>query len=198
MGRAEGTDQPMEYIICFTKVVKLYQQKNRSCFWCGSPDHLMWDCLKDISKSAQKVDLNTKEGIAKKGGQAHQKPAVAQQACPNIKTSQKTPFLNPDRLTCWSGAKNIAQIRIDGESSCALLDNGSTINAVTPEFVEVQSLDISPLSNLISGIMGINGFGGLFSQPLAYIIIKVQVEGVRGYNEDHVAIVVPDSTAFGS
>ena len=51
-GGAEGTDQPMEYIVCFTKAVELYQQKNRSCFRCRSPDHLVWDCLKDISKSA--------------------------------------------------------------------------------------------------------------------------------------------------
>ena len=74
----EGTDQPMEYIICFAKVFKLYQLKNRSCFGCGGSYCLVWDSLKDISKFAQKVDLNTKEGVEKKGGQAPQKPAVAQ------------------------------------------------------------------------------------------------------------------------
>ena len=75
-GGAGGTDQPMEYIICFTQVVELYQQKNRSCFECGSPNHLMQDCPKDINKSAWKADLNTKEGTAKKGGRAPQKPAA--------------------------------------------------------------------------------------------------------------------------
>ena len=74
-GGVGGTDQPMEYIIHFTKAFKLYQQKQK-CFGCGSPDHLIWDCPKDISKSAQKADLNTKEGTAKKGGQAPQKPAA--------------------------------------------------------------------------------------------------------------------------
>ena len=44
----------------------------------------------------------------------------------------------------------------------------------------------------------INGFRGLFSQPLGYVIIRVQIEGVRGYDEDQVALVIPDSTAFGS
>ena len=67
-GRAEGTDQPMEYIVPFAKAVKLCQQKTRSCFGWGSPDHLMWDCPKDISKSAWKAELNAKEGMAKKGG----------------------------------------------------------------------------------------------------------------------------------
>ena len=62
---AEGTDKPMEYTVCFAKAVKLCQQKNRSCFGCGSPNHLMQDCLEDISKSAWNVYLNTKEGMAK-------------------------------------------------------------------------------------------------------------------------------------
>ena len=43
-----------------------------------------------------------------------------------------------------------------------------------------------------------NSFGGLFSWPLGYIIIRVQVEGVRGYDEDQVALVVPDPTEVGS
>ena len=113
-------------------------------------------------------------------------------------TLQKTPFLNPDPLTSWIGPKNIAWVRIDGENSWALLDNGSTINAVTPEFVKACSLDVSPLSDLFNGMMGINGFGGLFSWPLGYIIIRAQVEGVQGYDKDQVALVVPDSTTFGS
>ena len=44
----------------------------------------------------------------------------------------------------------------------------------------------------------INGFEGLFSQPLGYVITRVQVEGVKGYNKDQVALIIPDSTAFRS
>ena len=69
---------------------------------------------------------------------------------------------------------------------------------MTPEFVDVCSLDVGPLSNLSDGTLGINGFRGVFSWPLGYIIIRVQVEGVWGYNEDQVALVVSDSTVFGS
>ena len=81
-GAVGGTDQPIEYIVHFAKVVKLYQHKNRSCFRCGSPDHLVQDCLRDIRKFVWKVDLNTKEGMAKKGGWAVRKPAAAQQTSP--------------------------------------------------------------------------------------------------------------------
>ena len=54
------------------------------------------------------------------------------------------------------------------------------------------------MSNLSEGILGINGFGGIYTQPLGYFIIRIQVEGVRGYNKDQVALVDPDSTTFVS
>ena len=49
-----GADQLVGYIIHFTNVVKLYQSKNWNCFRCGSPDHFVGDCLKDLSKTIQK------------------------------------------------------------------------------------------------------------------------------------------------
>ena len=112
--------------------------------------------------------------------------------------SQKAPFLNPDPLTHWSVPENIAWVKIDDECSWAVLDSGSTINVVTPECIKACSLDVGPLSDLVDGIMKINGFGGLFSHPLGYVIIRVQVEGVKGYNKDQVALVIPDLTTFGS
>ena len=111
-----------------------------------------------------------------------------------MKMSQKAPFLNPDPLTCRSRPENIVWAKINNEVSWALLDSGSTINVVTPEFVEAHSLDMGLLSNLVDGTLKINGFGGLFYWPLGYVIIRVQVEGVKGYNEDQVALVIPDLT----
>ena len=34
--------------------------------------------------------------------------------------------------------------------------------------------------------------------PLGYVIVRVQVVGVQGYDKDQVVLVIPDSTAFGS
>ena len=109
--------------------------------------------------------------------------------------SQKVPFLNPDPLSQWSGRENITQVLIDSESSWALLDSGSTINVVKPGFVEVCSLDVGSLSD---STLGINDFGGVFSWSLKYVIIRVQVEGVLGYDKDQVVLIVQDSTGFGS
>ena len=114
------------------------------------------------------------------------------------KNVQESSLLDPDLLTHRSGPENIAQVKIDGESSCALLDSGSTINSVTPESVWVCSLDIGPLSDLSVCTLGKNGFRGVYTRQLGYVIIRVQVEGARGYDEDQVALVEPDSTTFGS
>ena len=123
---------------------------------------------------------------------------IPRQGFQSLKVSPKFPFLNPDALNQWSGPENKARVKIDGESSWAHLDSGSTINVVTTGFIEACSLDISPLSDLTEGTLGIDGFGEGFSQPLGYIIIRVQVEGVLGYDEDQVALVALDSTVFGA
>ena len=117
---------------------------------------------------------------------------------PKHKNITKAPSLNPDPLTCWSGTKNIAWVRIDDKSTWALLDNDSSINALTPEFNKAHSLDVGPLIDLVDGRIGINGFGRLCSEPWGYIIIRVQAEEVWVYDEDQVALVVPDSTTLGS
>ena len=65
-------------------------------------------------------------------------------------------------------------------------------------FVKAHSLDGGPLSYLVDVTLKINGFGGLFSQPLGCVIIRVQIEGMKGYNKDQVALVIQDLTAFGS
>ena len=102
------------------------------------------------------------------------------------------------RPTHWCVPENIAWVRINDERCWALLDNGSMVNAVTPEFVEACFLDSSPLSDLVSSTLSVNGFCRLFTWPLGYVIIRAQVEGVWGYDEDQVALVIPDPTDFGS
>ena len=72
------------------------------------------------------------------------------------------------------------------------------MNAVTPELVKAHSLNVGLLNDPFNSMVGINSFGGLFSQPLGYVIVRVQVEGVRGHDKDQVAQVMPNSTNFGS
>ena len=72
-----GTDQPISYIVHFANIVELYQKKTQNCFRCGSPNHLIRDCPKDVGKIAQKMSLNARGGW-KEGRLAPQKPSVVQ------------------------------------------------------------------------------------------------------------------------
>ena len=40
------------------------------------------------------------------------------------------------------------------------------------------------------------GLGNAYTQPLGYIIVWVQVDGVQGYDEDQIALVVPNESKF--
>ena len=80
LGEVKEVDQPIENIADFAKAVELYQKENKNCFRCGSPDHFIQDCLKDVSRPTQKVYLNMKEGMAKKRGWAPHKLAAPQRA----------------------------------------------------------------------------------------------------------------------
>ena len=66
-----------------------------------------------------------------------------------MKTTLQTPFLNPDPFQQWYGIKNIARVKINGESCMALLDNGAQVNTITPRYVSDHSLQVGPITNLM-------------------------------------------------
>ena len=40
------------------------------------------------------------------------------------------------------------------------------------------------------------GLGNAYTRLLGYVVIQVQVDGVWGYNEDQIALVIPDFSNF--
>ena len=87
-------------------------------------------------------------------------------------------------------------MKINGESCMALLNNGTQINNIMPSYVKSHSLEVGPITNMISGRVTCIGLGNPYTQPLGYVIVKVQVDGVQGYNEVQIALVVPDLLNF--
>ena len=57
-----GANQLLIYIVQFDNAVELFQKKKQNSFGCGSPDHVVKDCPKDLTKVARKASLNVKEG----------------------------------------------------------------------------------------------------------------------------------------
>ena len=78
----------------------------------------------------------------------------------------------------------------------ALLNNGVQINTIAPSYVKSHSLGMGLITNLIGRRVTYIGLENAYTQPLGYIIVKVQVDGVQGYNEDQIALVVLDLLNF--
>ena len=78
----------------------------------------------------------------------------------------------------------------------ALLDNGAKINTITLKYISDHSLQVGPITNLLGTKVTCVGLGNAYTRPLCHIIIQVQVEEVQGYDEDQIALVIPDFSNF--
>ena len=113
-----------------------------------------------------------------------------------VKTTQQTPFWNPDPFQHWHRVENIARVKINGESCIALLDNGAQINTIMPKYVSDHSLQMGVITNLLGAKVACVGLGNAYTRPLGYVIIWAQVNGVQGYDKDQIALVIPDISNF--
>ena len=114
-----------------------------------------------------------------------------------MKSPFQTPFLNPDPFQQWYGIENVAKVKINGESCMALLDNGAQVNTITPRYVNEHSLQVGLITDLMGSKGTCVGLGNAYTRPLGYVAIWVQVDGVRGYDED-LALVNPDFSNFAT
>ena len=78
----------------------------------------------------------------------------------------------------------------------ALLGNGAQINTIMPEFIKTCSLDVKPLSDFIGRNIVCTGLGNTLTRPIGYVMIQVQVDDAKGYNEEKIALIVLDLSNF--
>ena len=79
-----------------------------------------------------------------------------------------------------------------------LLDNGAQVNTIMPRYVNKHSLQVGPITDLMGSKVTCVGLGNAYMQPLGYVVIWVQVDGVWGYNEDQIALVILDFSNFAT
>ena len=80
----------------------------------------------------------------------------------------------------------------------ALLDNGAQVNTITLRYVNEHSLQVGLITDLMGSKVTCMGLGNAYTRPLGYVVIKIQVDGVWGYNEDQMALVIPDFSNFAT
>ena len=78
----------------------------------------------------------------------------------------------------------------------ALQDNGVQVNTITLRYIKECSLLVGPITNLMGTKVACIGLGNAYTRPLGYVIIQVQVDGVWGYDEDQIALIIPDFSNF--
>ena len=190
-----------EFIVCLARAVKEAQQDEKCCYHCSSTEHFIHECLLvKASSNSHPFKLKggdgTGEGSSDPSSQDGQAKGAPGGDTQGIGHHIQTPFLNPDPFHQWHGIKNVAQVRINGESCMALLDNGTQINTIMPSSVESCSFEVGPLSDLVGECVTCVGLGNALTWPMGYVIIWVQVDGVQGYDEDQIAMVIPDLSNF--
>ena len=116
----------------------------------------------------------------------------------HVKTTLQTPFLNPDPFQQWYRIKNVARVKINGESCMALLDNGAQVNTIMPKYVSDHSLQVGPITDLMGSKVTCMGLGNAYTRLLGYIVIQVQVDRVQGYDEDQIALVILHLSNFAA
>ena len=80
----------------------------------------------------------------------------------------------------------------------ALLDNGAQINTIMSKYVSDHSLQMGLITDLLGAKVTCVGLGNAYTRPLGYVVIQVQVDGVQGYDEDQIALVIPDLSTFAA
>ena len=77
-----------------------------------------------------------------------------------------------------------------------LLDTGANVNMITPECVVALGLQMGPLMDLHEGGITINQPFNYKGRPIGYVIMRVQIDGISGYNEDQVVLMACSSAEF--
>ena len=107
---------------------------------------------------------------------------------------QGVPYLNPDPFQQWIDPKNLGEAVIDGELTTCLLDNGAQLNFIMPTYARQQNMNVFHLEHLAKevgdAIPPIQGIGSIMVQPTGFVIARVQIPCVVGYDEDQVTIVL--------
>ena len=189
-----------EFMVHLARAVKDAQIEEKHCYHCSSPKHFIHNCLL-IKTSRENKQLYGKKGtVLKKGAQT---PSTTANSLKNprwrFSRHKATPtdsLLESRPLSALAWVQNVPRVRISGESCMALLDIGAQINTIMPKYVSDHLLQMGLITNLLGAKVACVGLGNAYMRPLGYVIIRVPLDGVQGYDEDQIALVILDLSNF--
>ena len=96
----------------------------------------------------------------------------------------------------WVGPETLGGLWVEGREVDTLADSGNQVNTVMPGYVCQHEFPVLPLHDLANHPLNLVGLGGMRTHPLSFVILRVQVKEITGYNEDIVFLVVSDELEF--
>ena len=106
------------------------------------------------------------------------------------------PMLNEDARSHWLERDNVGYATIKGKQMLVLLDTEANVNMITPECVVALGLQMGPLMDLWEGGITIDQPFNYEGRPIGYVIMRVQTDGISGYDEHQVALIACSSAKF--
>ena len=83
-------------------------------------------------------------------------------------------------------------LEVEGWGINALADSGNHVKMVMPSFVCQHKFPVLLLGDLVDHPLNLIGLGGTRMWPMGFIILRVQVCKIAGYEKDVIFLVIPD------
>ena len=96
----------------------------------------------------------------------------------------------------WLGPEAVVKLVVERCEVDALEGSGSQVNTMTPKFVTQNGWPVLPLEDLVDHPLYLVGLGGNQMRLLGFVILRVQVKEIMGYNEDVIFLIVPNGSDF--
>ena len=113
-------------------------------------------------------------------------------------------YWNEDALSRWLGTENLGWAILDGIRTRVLVDNDARVNSVMPAYVHQHNLGMCPISELDHSLnpyrdhIPLVGLGGGQAEPVAFTLMRVQIEGMPHYDEHQVLFLLDDPSTFSA
>ena len=85
---------------------------------------------------------------------------------------------------------------IKGNQMWVLLDTGTNVNMITPKCMVTLGYQVGPLMDLHKGGITVDQPFNYEGWPIGYIVMRVQIDRISGYDNIQVALIAWSSTEF--